>query len=309
MLGVRQKIGIELQSKNGYDIVKGAVYLPENPKAAVQIVVGMFDSKERYEEIIESLCEKGFACIIHDHTGQGESVVGEDFRGIFSLKHGYEYLVRDTYRFAREAKKYIPEGLKLFIFGHSLGSLIARLGISRFDIYSGAILSATAGPSIKYSVDEYILRKEIVRYGESFVNNHRNGIVFKKLNKRTKQITKFDWVSSDANEVDSFIEDRMYKYKLKIVALKDVIKLADLANRKHTYMNIPEKFPIYIFSGDNDPVGNYGKGVKKVYSNYKSISKADVTLRLFKNKRHEILHETNKKEVLYEILEWLRVSV
>ena len=94
------------------------------PRAIVQLVHGMCEHKERYYPLMQYLVSKGFICVIHDHRGHGGSVRSADDLGYF-YEGGYRAAVEDTHQVTQWAKENFP-GLPLFLFGHSMGSMVVR---------------------------------------------------------------------------------------------------------------------------------------------------------------------------------------
>ena len=63
--------------------------------------------------------------------------------------------------------------------------------------------------------------------------------------------------------------------------------------------------PVYIFAGDKDPVGLQGKGVIRLYENWKNAGASDIQYKLYPGGRHEMLNEINRDEVLKDCLDWI----
>ena len=74
--------------------------------------------------------------------------------------------------------------------------------------------------------------------------------------------------------------------------------------KKENISMIPKGLPVLFASGAEDPVGNFGKGVRKVCETYKSAGMQDVSLRLYEGDRHEILNETDRYQVYQDLYEW-----
>jgi alpha-beta hydrolase superfamily lysophospholipase len=133
---------------------------------------------------------------------------------------------------------------------------------------------------------------------------------FTQFNKKFEPTrTKVDWISSDENQVDIFEADPYRIEDFSLSVFKDILKGSKKINEDFTFKTTPKNLPIYIFSGDKDPVGEMGKGVKKVAKNYKRAGIQDLTLKLYKGGRHEMLNEVNKDEVEQDVLNWLNTRI
>ena len=80
-------------------------------------------------------------------------------------------------------------------------------------------------------------------------------------------------------------------------------------NQLENIARIPKDLPIFLASGDQDPVGNFGVGVKRVYRQYKDAGIKDVKWKLYQNDRHEILNETDRKVVYHNLLSWMEAHI
>jgi alpha-beta hydrolase superfamily lysophospholipase len=120
-------------------------------------------------------------------------------------------------------------------------------------------------------------------------------------NRKTDQ----DWLNRDKKEVQKYIDDPLcggiFPSQFYYYFYDGLIKLKDLSRLN----NIDKNLEIYIFSGDMDPVGQFGKGVKRLYQAYKNAGIKDVSIKLYKDGRHEMLNELNKQEVYRDVLEFL----
>ena len=121
------------------------MYVPEKPRAVVQFSHGMCEFIERYEEFAKFLCKNGIAFCGHDHIGHGNSVAHEDLLGYFGSHDGYKNMVRDLHRMNSIIRDKFGD-TPLFLMGHSMGSFMARIYLSKYyDTFNGAVIMGTAG--------------------------------------------------------------------------------------------------------------------------------------------------------------------
>lgn len=275
-------------------------------KGIVQICHGMAEHLERYEEFIDFLTGSGYVVFIHDHLGHGKSVSSDDELGFFGETDGYNTLVKDVKRVTDFAKEKYPE-LPVFLFGHSMGSFIARYYT---ELYSsgikGAVFCGTAGPNPGARVGVMLADMIIKRKGSHYRSKLIDKIAFGSYNKRCRpQRTPFDWLTTDNDIVDKYISDKYCGFLFTAAGYRDLFNLLITVNRPEWFTSFDSKFPVFLIAGEEDPVGSYGAGVKKVYDSLVSAGHTNVKMKLYPGDRHEILNEHDRKDVYADVLMWL----
>ncbi|HHV12691.1 MAG TPA: alpha/beta hydrolase [Clostridiales bacterium] len=276
-------------------------------KGIVQISHGMAETAERYERFAEALAKDGFIVYANDHRGHGKTAGSVDKLGYLADKDGFDWIVEDLHKLSVIIKKEYSD-LPLFLFGHSMGSFAAQRYLMLYgrDL-KGAILSGSNGrQGIMLNVAAYLAGKEVKKHGRKEKSDKMNQLLFGSYNNKFKpNRTEYDWLSRDNEEVDKYINDPFcgtvfpggFFYDL-MIGLKKIESSGDLEQ-------IPKSLPIFIFSGEMDPVGKMGKGVKKLFDTYKQHGLNDVTLKLYPGGRHEMLNEINKDEVMKDVSGWI----
>jgi len=131
-------------------------------------------------------------------------------------------------------------------------------------------------------------------------------MTFKDYNKAIKQAkTDFDWLSKDPEQVQKYIDDPLCGFVVSNRFYYDLLSLVQFIAKPHAFRLQPEDLPVFIISGAEDPVGEMGKGVEKVYKKYLLAGGRNVEMKLYDGFRHEILNEVNKQQVYNDILDWL----
>jgi alpha-beta hydrolase superfamily lysophospholipase len=277
----------------------------ENPKAAVQLVHGMAEHAARYGRFAEFLNKNGFIVYAGDHRGHGKTAGSVDETG-FIGEDGFNRIVEDNYILTGIIKKKHCN-LPVFLLGHSFGSFIAQDYITQYgDGLAGVILSGSTmknGPDVKAG---FLIAAAMTLLGERKKNPLIDYLSFGSYNRKiNKPWCKFAWLSRDEAEVGKYNNDpfcgEIFTTNFYYWFLKGLSGLY----KKDKIAKIPVKLPVYIISGDNDPLGNYGKSVVKLYEMYKKLGIYDIQLKLYPGGRHEILNETNRDEVFSDILKWL----
>ena len=243
---------------------------------------------------------------IHDHLGHGKSVKNDDELGYFGEKDGYKTLVNDVKLVTDLAKDKYPE-LPVFLFGHSMGSFIARYYTQLYSAgIKGAVFCGTAGPNPGAKVGVMLANMIIKQKGSHYRSKLIDKIAFGSYNKKCRpQRTPFDWLTKDNAIVDKYIDDKYCGFLFTAAGYRDLFNLLITVNRPEWFTSFNNDFPVLLIAGEDDPVGSYGAGVKKVYDSLVSAGHNNVEMKLYPGDRHEILNETDKKNVFADVLMWL----
>ena len=263
-------------------------------KGIIQLVHGMQEHIGRYNDFANFLANNGYIVVGHDHLGHGNTAKCEDDFGYFADNNGWDRLVEDVHILQNKVHNEYPN-LPYIVMGHSMGSLIVRTYITKYDDnLTGVIISGKL-------LIKIISTFKGKRYKSKLIEHLVTGSFNKKFEPNR---TPSDWICSDENEVNKFIEDEKCGKMFSVQAYYDLLSGTQYLSKQKN-VNKTVKVPILIFSGDEDPVGQNGKGVLRVYKMLKKDGTRNVYLRLFKNARHELLNEVNKLEVYNFILDWL----
>lgn len=275
-------------------------------KATLHINHGMAEHSYRYNRFATRLTNFGYAVFVQDHRGHGLTKE-EDERGWFAESDGWNTVCEDSFAVDFMIEREYP-GYPHFLMGHSMGSFIARNVLAKHpEAFVGAIIMGT-GTSLKLAgkIGRYIALRDVKKYGSRMPNQRMNKLSFGRYNSRIRNPrTEFDWLSHDGKEVDKYIEDPLCGFVCSSQFYADLIEGIEKANDRFRMKKIIKDMPMLLISGQEDPVGGYGSGVKKVYNLYKRIGMTEVTLKLIPNARHEILNEVNRDEVEKSIIDWM----
>lgn len=273
----------------------------------LQISHGMTEHGKRYQHFAKFLNNNGFAVYASDHRGHGKTAGSEEKLGHFSDNDGWNKVVNDLKQVSKHIKEKHPD-LPFYILGHSMGSFLVRDYLIKppFKL-NGVILSGTAGdPGILGQIGLMLTKFTLLFKKKNKASKMMNQLSFGSYNKSFKpNRTKFDWLSRDNEQVDKYIEDPLCGFICSIKFFEDLLTGLLKVNQKETFNKIAEDLPIYLISGGKDPVGNNGRGVNQVYSNFKKAGVKNITMKLYSEGRHEMLNEINKEEVYSNILTWM----
>ncbi|MDD7794748.1 alpha/beta hydrolase [Clostridium sp. 'White wine YQ'] len=278
----------------------------DNPKGMIQIFHGMAEHSGRYKEFAEYLNSNGFIVYSSDHRGHGKTADTAEEIGIIG-ENGFNAIVEDKHLIFEQMKQEHPE-LPMFLLGHSFGSFLAQEYIIRYGKeLKGVVLSGSAAQKgAEVYLGGLISSFQRMISGEKKQSKLLDTLSFGNYNKRFKEDGhKFSWLSTDLKEVKKYEEDPFCGTVFSIGFFYYLMKGLSNLYKKERLNLIQKELPIYIISGENDPVGGDGKLVKRLFEIYKEIGIRDVKMKLYPSLRHEILNEVKKKEVYEDILNWL----
>lgn len=284
-------------------------FSPENQsvKAAVLILHGMKEHSGRYEEFARFLAGNGFAVLTYDHLGHGKSARDSADLGFFQRNHPAGQLVKDAGQIADHLRELHPDVPK-FILGHSMGSFITRLLLQESpEKFNGAIIVGTGGKNIPA-----ILTKPFIGLLNRISPRKRNKLVnkmFDKMNnvrfRNEPDATSSSWLSLDKANRLAFDSDPLCGIPFTNNGFHTLISVNTKATRRNWARNIPRQFPLLFVSGEDDPIGNFGNGVRRITAELKKDGFEDVEQKLYKQMRHEILNEKIRPQVYGDIAGWI----
>ncbi|GAV26069.1 alpha/beta hydrolase [Carboxydothermus islandicus] len=275
-------------------------------RAIVYIAHGMAETAARYERFALALTKEGYLVFAHDHRGHGKTAKSIEEIGYLG-PDGFNRMVQDMKELIGFVKNENPE-LPIILFGHSMGSFLAQRYITLYgETLDGVILSGTScapGPIVNLGI--FLAKKEVEKYGPKHRSVRLTKLSFGNYNKKFKpNRTEFDWLSRDAEEVDKYINDPYCGGVFTASFYYDFLRGLKETFRRENLAKIPKELPIFIFSGDMDPVGNMGRGVLKLIKTYEKLGLKNLAYRLYPGGRHEMLNEINREEVVGDIINWL----
>ena len=300
------KISGYFESSNGTDRIAYYVYKPVTEmKAAVQLVHGMCEYCERYEDFIDFLCGNGIMVFCHDHLGHGNSARDAEHLGFFAPERGWHFLAKDVVKLTRIVKENC-RNVKLFILGHSMGSLVVRTVLAKYGyMYDGAVIMGTVNTKIGTNAGIALTRSIGKIKGNMYRSKFMDDIVFGLNNRRIENpISEYSWISSDDEIVKKYEKDPLCNFHFTVRAYSDLMFLVNYVSRSDWAGKIDKELPVFICSGDADPVGMYGIAPQNVFNALNNAGLQDLELKIYKDMRHEILNEIGRQEVYDDLLEW-----
>lgn len=295
-------------SSNGIDRIAYYIYCPENTavRAVVQISHGMCEYIERYEDFADFLCGNGIAVCGNDHLGHGNSVSSDDELGYFASEMGWTFLPKDLHRMTAIMQEEYGD-LPYIMFGHSMGSFAARAYAAKYGrCLDGLILCGTSGGESAADAGLALAKSLSAVKGDHYRSEKIQQMLFGVSNfKVEEKRTEFDWVSRDREIVAKYMLDPKCNFTFTVRGYYDLIMLLEYVSSEDWADKIRKHLPIFLISGDMDPVGGYGKGVRKVYERLTEAGVENVSMKLYEGARHELINEINRSEVYGDVLDWI----
>ncbi len=295
-------------STNGKDhLVYGYILPQDGPvRGIVQISHGMAEHFGRYTDFARYLAGEGIAVYGHDHLGHGLSADTDRDLGYFG-ETGPDVLAEDLHEMTRIIKSAHP-GVPLFLFGHSMGSLVARAYIARYgQQIDGVVLSGSPYKNPAASLGIFLAQTLAKLKGKRHRSPMLERLAFGSYNKRIKNvISPHDWLSRDRDMVARYDQDPLCGFNFTLWGYRDLFTLLRQVSAKSWTEGIRTDLPVLLLSGDGDPVGGYGKVLPFLEHALLDHGLTDVTVQCYPGGRHEMLNETNRAQVYADILHWLK---
>lgn len=295
-------------SADGKTQIHAVRWEPEqgNIRGVLQISHGMVEYVERYEAFAAYLTEKGFLVVGNDHLGHGESVISQEFWGYFAPEKGSDLVVEDLHQLRRKIQEEYPQ-LPYFMLGHSMGSFLLRKYLSKYGKgLSGAIIMGTgtqANGTVKMgkAVCKIVALFRGWNYRSKFVDKQ----VFAGNNKKFAEEDSGSWLTKDKEIADAYAKDPRCSFQFTLNGFYNLFDTIHYINKPEHIDAIPKNLPLFFVSGEDDPVGNYGAGVKMAYETYRQAGITDAAMKLYPSDRHEILNELDREMVYEDIYGWM----
>lgn len=281
------------------------VWNTEGARATLHILHGMAEHSARYNQFAEHLNSLGFIVYAQDHRGHG-CTKAEDEKGWFSDHDGWSLVCEDSWELDKLISQEHPD-LPHFLMGHSMGSFMARTVLEEHsNAFEAAVIMGTgASQGIIGKAGRFIARRNASKNGGRMPDEMMNTLAFGSYVRHFPGEGNFGWLTKDQNEVRKYEDDPLCGFTCSSAFFRDLLEGIEKANDPRLVKGIRKDIPILIVSGEDDPVGGYGKGVLKVAGLYRKAGIKDVRMILYSGDRHEILNETDRDKVIEDVAGFL----
>lgn len=284
-------------------------YLPKcAPKATLLVGHGIGEHAGRYEKMAKYFTDHGVAVYAIDFIGHGKSVSAEK-KPMYFGENGWDFLVCDLISLNKLVKRKNPN-VPCFALGFSMGSFVLRTALAerKNDIsVDGAILAGTGkiSPMVANLVKVMVSKEAEKCGGPDNVSEKVNELAFGNYNKHFKPCkTEYDWLCEDPRGIESYINDPLTNKFVTPGMFSDLLDGMARTSRKEAIRN-SKKVPMLFISGKEDPVGGFAQDVEKISDEYVKTNE-DVWLQTYRNSRHDIFHDTERKAVIEDMYGWMK---
>ena len=292
----------------------GVIYLPEGEaKGFFHIVHGMTEYMGRYERFMQDMAASGWICFGYDHLGHGHTAIDDRELGYIAKKDGWKILVKDVEVFAEAVfAEYGGRraGMPYCLMGHSMGSFIVRLAAEMYVKPDRLIIMGTGGSNPLSPAGIALAETVKLFKGDKHISKLVGDLAFKDYNSKFADELKnapAPWITTNFDVRKKYAADKFCTFKFTVSAMCDLFRLLQYSNRGAWYKKLSADIPVLLVSGEDDPVGNYGKGVFEVYQKLKANSaRARVDCILYEGARHEILNDFTYGTVKKDIIEFCK---
>ena len=290
-------------ASSGHEDIFSKIWFGNEKRAIIQISHGMSEHVERYDDFAKFLATNGFVVCMNEHAGHGSHA---KTLGYFADTDGIKHVLSDM----KSLQDVLTKGysdLPVFLLGHSMGSFLARKYITQYgDELAGCILSGTSGPNSAVGVAKIIASIQKTVKGPKSEGHLLTSMAFGSYLKRIESpVNKDAWISSVDEICKEYNADPYCGFKFTAGGFYDLFSLIDDISKKDWATKVPTNLPVYLFAGEEDPVGTYGKGVLLICNRLKEAGLKDVSIKLYPGGRHEMLNEINRQDVYKDTLDWL----
>lgn len=299
-------------SADGKTTIHAQCWAPDTgvPVAVLQISHGMVEYVDRYDAFARYMAEQGFLVVGHDHLGHGGSVTSQDSWGYFTEGDGSHILVEDLHTLRTLVQQEYP-GLPYLMLGHSMGSFILRRYLMEHgDGLTAAVISGTGyKPELLADVFLAVCRVIAALRGWGCHSRLAKELFF------SGAFHKFDmdgsrpedsWLTNDAEIVRRYYAEPRCTFPFTVSGFYTITRLVKADQNPANIGKTPKELPLLFVSGDQDPVGDFGAGVRKVCELYRKAGQQKVKMLLYPGARHEVLNEVKRNEFWKDILDWCR---
>ncbi len=291
-------------------VLKLNSWLPTAASAqgVVLIVHGVGEYSERYAPMATALSSRGFAVYAPDLRGHGDTAAANDAPfAHLADEHGWERIIKDIHELVLHLRRSHPEA-PIYLFGHSMGSLLSRRFIQLHGSLIRAVVhSAASAPMGALARLGLLLAKlEIRLIGRRSMSKRMGFLLFGGFNRAFRpNRTPHDWISSVESEVDRYMADTRILKLFSAALYRDMIDGAIRLNQAANMRGTPRDLPMLFISGKCDPLGDFGAGVQRTAQMYERIGCHQITVNLYEDARHELLQEACREQVITDVYKWL----
>lgn len=290
--------------ESGSRTIQLRMWAPQTqPKQVLILSHGMGEHIDRYQGFAQFAVEKSLAVIGANHRGHGDDAA---LLGHFDDEEGWNKVLQDLDCIVTFAKQNFD--CPVILAGHSMGSFVARhYAILHADKLSGLVLCGSDyQTSSLYKVARLIAQSQVKLFNKRYPSALLEILAFAPFSlKVKKRRTVMDWLNRVDEEVDKYIADPLCGFRSTAQFWVDFMTGLAWSSQPNNLAKISSELPIFVASGDGDPVSRMGKGAKDLQQALKNSGVKRVDLTLYPGARHELFLELNRQEFYDDLLHWV----
>lgn len=303
-----KKETIKFLSSDKKTLIFGIKWIPDGEISGIlQISHGVTEYIMRYEKIAEYFTRRGILVCGIDDLGHGNSISSIENKMYFGPADSWQWVVEDLGCFQQMMKKQYPD-LPYALLGFSLGSFLVRAYLTTYsNEIDTCILVGTGEHSlIETKIARIIAQRESKKHGDNNPTPLIHSMTFGIYNQKFKpNKTEFDWLCKSEQSLREYEQDSMKGNQFTAGLFRELLGCMDYVRKRRSYQKVKKDLPILLLSGTMDPVGNFQKGVYKVYKKYRKNGIKKIHVKFYENLRHDILHEEEYEDICEDIYQWI----
>ncbi len=311
MVNDMRKNQLFVMSNDGVTNIHKVIWEPDNEVfGIVQVIHGIAEHIDRYEELARYLTDRGMLVVGIDLVGHGLSTNNGNKKMYFGGEGSYNYVLEDINECYKNIKEMYPN-VPYTMLGFSLGSLLLRTYLINYpnNLDGSIIVGTNMLGSYQISSGYSVVKKEARKYGEINATEKIRDLTYGLYNKKFKpNKTEFDWLSSNPQIIDLFINDPLCGDYITIGLYREMLSLMKYSGDKNYIKKMNKIKPILVLAGSDDNFGDCGKDSSKLADVFKKSGISDVSLKIYPSLRHDILHDIDSNIIYQDIYNWLNTK-
>lgn len=299
----------ELQLKSGCDGRSLHVWLvepDEKPyRGIVQLSHGMAEHGGRYLQFMEYLAAQGYVSVIHDHRGHGESVDKQEDWGYF-YDETAEYIVEDLHRVSLYIMEAYPK-LPLILFGHSMGTLVVRCYLKKYDNIPQCVVLCGA-PCKNGAVSVALVLEKMIEKckGADYRSPLLYSLALGSYDKAFAAEGPGAWISTNRENLAAYAKDPGCGFRFTANGYRNLFLLLKRTYEKSGWQMKQPALPILFIAGSDDPVIGSPQKFLQSAGFLRARGYKNVETKLYEGKRHELLQEDIREQVYADVCSWMK---
>ena len=285
--------------------IKVVMMVPDTPiRGVVQFVHGMAEHKERYFDFMKYLAAAGFVTVIHDHRGHGESLRSQEDLGFFYDAEGIA-VVEDVHQIVLAVQEQFPKK-PYILFGHSMGSLIARCYAKKYDNHlDKLILCGSPSKNSLVPIALWLTRQIEKKKGDRYRSKLLQKLALGPFERVGERGFSNSWLCCNQEVVEEYNQNPLCGFNFTVNGYQNLFNLLKETYSSKGWSCEKPDLPIYFVAGAADPVIRSPKAWQKAQSFMRKLGYTRVEGKLFDGLRHEILNELDRSPIFSDLLKWM----